>query len=63
MSTFKKKQTSEHPLPYLGPDLEYYLDFGIEQTFEIFKNLQKYIPASGVGQGHIMSKSGLHPPY
>jgi hypothetical protein len=51
MFTFKKN-TLEHPLPDLRPDLESQANFGLEQTFEIFKILQKYIPASGVVQGH-----------
>ena len=55
MFTFKKKHTSEHPLPDLRPDLESQANFGLEQTFKIFKNLQKHIPASGVDQGHSSS--------
>jgi hypothetical protein len=54
MFTFKKKHTSEHVLPDLRPDLEFQLNFGLEQTFKIFKTLQKHIPASGVCQSYSM---------
>jgi hypothetical protein len=40
MVTFKTKHTSEHPLPDLRLDLEPWANFGLEQTFQIFKNLQ-----------------------
>jgi hypothetical protein len=39
MFTFKKKHTSEHPLPDLRPDLESKANFGLEQTFKILKNI------------------------
>jgi hypothetical protein len=56
MFTFKKKYTSEHPLPPdLRPDSESLANFGLEQTFKIFKSLQKYISTSGVNQGHSTS--------
>jgi hypothetical protein len=48
----QKKHTSEHPLPDLRPDLQSEANFRLEQTFKIFKNLQKHIPASGVCEGH-----------
>ena len=47
-----KKHTSEHPLPDLRPDLKSCSNYGLEQTFKIFKNLQKHISTSGVDQGH-----------
>ena len=40
------------PLPDLRPDLQSQANFGLEQTFKIFKNLKKHIPASGVYQGY-----------
>jgi hypothetical protein len=43
---------SKHPLPDLRPDLESYANFGLNQTFKIFKKFQKYIPARGVSQDH-----------
>jgi hypothetical protein len=48
----QKKHTSEHPLPDLRPDFESWANFGLQQTFKIFKNIQKHISSSGVGQGH-----------
>jgi hypothetical protein len=48
----QKKHTSEHPLPYLRPDSESWKFFCLEQTFNIFKNIQKHISSSGVRQGH-----------
>ena len=36
----QKKHTSEHPLPDLKLDLESQANFGLEQTFKIFKGLQ-----------------------
>jgi hypothetical protein len=36
----QKNHTSEHPLPDLKPDLGFLSNFGLEQTFKIFKNLQ-----------------------
>jgi hypothetical protein len=55
MFTIKKKHTSEHPLPDLRPDLESCANFGLEQTLNIFKNIQKHISSSGVRQGHSKS--------
>ena len=53
MFTIKKKYYgTRHALPDLRPDLESLANFSLEQTFKIFKNLQKHIPASGVCQGH-----------
>jgi hypothetical protein len=51
-----KKHTSEHPLPDLRPDLESLANFGLEKTFNIFKNIQKHISSSGVCQGHSSPK-------
>jgi hypothetical protein len=48
----QKKHTSEHPLPYLRSDLKSSANFGLDHTFKIFKKIKKYIPASGVYQGH-----------
>ena len=36
----------------LKPDLESQTNFGLEQTFNIFKNIQKHISSSVVCQGH-----------
>ena len=36
----QKKHTLEHPLPDLRPDSESQANFGLEQTFKIFKNIQ-----------------------
>jgi hypothetical protein len=47
-----KKHTSEHPLPDLRPDLESQTNLGLEQTFNIFKNIQKHISSSVFFQGH-----------
>ena len=49
---YLKKHTSEHPLPDLRPDLEYSANLGLEQTFNIFKNIQKHISSSGVCKGN-----------
>jgi hypothetical protein len=52
MFTFKNTHTSEHPLPDLRLDSESWANFGLEQTFNIFKNSSKHISASEVYQGH-----------
>jgi hypothetical protein len=54
MSTLKKKNTSEHPLPDLRPDLESWASFSLEKIFKVLneKSSKKHIPASGVDQGH-----------
>ena len=52
-----KKNTSEHPLPDLRPVSESWANFGLEQTFKIFKFFQKHISSSGVGQGHSTTNS------
>jgi hypothetical protein len=52
----QKKHTSEHPLLDLRLDWESWPNFGLEQSFKIFKNHQKHITASGVSQGHSTSK-------
>jgi hypothetical protein len=48
----RKKHTSEHPLPDLRLYVEYSANLGLEQTFNIFKNIQKHISSSGVGKGN-----------
>ena len=52
MFTFKKKHTSEHPVPDLRPDLESWANFGLEQTFKFPKKSSNRISASGVDQGY-----------
>jgi hypothetical protein len=36
----QKKHTSEHPLPDLRPYLKSQVNFGLEQTFKVFKTLE-----------------------
>jgi hypothetical protein len=43
LSSFKKNNILPNTLPDLRPDPESWANFGLEQTFTIFKNLQTHI--------------------
>ena len=55
-----QKNILRNTLPDLRPDLESYKNFGLEQSFKIFKNIQKHIPASEVDQGYSAILNLLH---
>jgi hypothetical protein len=52
MFTFKKNILRNVPCQIRDRILESLANFCLEQTFRIFKNLQKHIPARGVNQGY-----------
>ena len=52
MFTFKKNILWNTPARSETGFEKSWANFSLEQTFKIFKNIQKHIPASGVNQGH-----------